>query len=72
MCLVYFLMIPRTYTLKEQQLVSIFFFGNPAVCEIDPQEVNLTLSVPDGSSNPRNSRVTEKNLLINGSINVCN
>lgn len=27
-----------------------FFFGNPAVCEIDPQEVNLTLSVPDGSS----------------------
>lgn len=22
-----------------------FFFGNPAVCEIDPQEVNLTLSV---------------------------
>lgn len=53
-------MIPRTYTLKEQQLVSIFFFGNPAVCEIDPQEVNLTLSVPDGSSNPRNSRVTEK------------
>lgn len=54
MCLVYFLMIPRTYTLKEQQLVSIFFFGNPAVCEIDPQEVNLTLSVPDGSSNPRN------------------
>lgn len=45
MCLVYFLMIPRTYTLKEQQLVSIFFFGNPAVCEIDPQEVNLTLSV---------------------------
>lgn len=20
-----------------------FFFGNPAVCEIDPQEVNLTL-----------------------------
>lgn len=43
-------MIPRTYTLKEQQLVSIFFFGNPAVCEIDPQEVNLTLSVPDGSS----------------------
>lgn len=48
-----------------------FFFGNPAVCEIDPQEVNLTLSVPDGSSNPRNSRVTEKNLLINGNINVC-
>lgn len=65
-------MIPRTYTLKEQQLVSIFFFRNPAVCEIDPQEVNLTLSVPDGSSNPRNSRVTEKNLLINGNINVCN
>lgn len=66
-------MIPRTYTLKEQQLVSIFFFfGNPAVCEIAPQEVNLTLSVPDGSSNPRNSRVTEKNLLINGNINVCN
>lgn len=56
-------MIPRTYTLKEQQLVRIFFFGNPAVCEIDPQEVNLTLSVPDGSSNPRNSRVTEKTCL---------
>lgn len=49
-----------------------FFCGNLAVCEIDPQEVNLTLSVPDGSSNPRNSRVTEKNLLINGNINVCN
>lgn len=47
-------MIPHTYT--------FFFFGNPAVCEIDPQEVNLTLSVPDVSSNPRNSRVTEKKL----------
>lgn len=74
MCLVYFFNDSAYIYIKGTTTGKHFFFGNPAVCEIDPQEVNLTLSVPDGSSNPRNSRVTEKlaYLLIKGNINVCN